>query len=208
MRRAVLAFALSILCITTSAAGEPKEKSGLHFGIEWGYGQGIFKYRHINIVSQEGYRINEVSRSLWTRPNGILLAKIGYDIHEKVNLSLCAGWAGISDGCQTYPLLLRASFAPKGLYSEGFYSFIDGGIGFRRDARDYSKDILPIFDAGEAYRIRLTPRLCLDFIISIRAAFDSPLIPNPEGSGTVQKENIRHNVAEFYSADFSVALTF
>lgn len=208
MRRSFLYIVLSILSTAGAAAGENYNTGRFHFGLEWGYGQGIYSYSHINIISQEGYRINETSRGFWRKSNGEVLAKIGYDLHEKVNLSLCAGWTGISEDCQAYPLLLRLSFAPKGLYNEGFFTFIDGGIGFRAEIEEYSKAVLPILDAGEGYRLWLAPNFCLDFMLSIRTAFDSPLIRNPEGPGIVKKENIRHNVAEFYSVNISIALSF
>ena len=199
---------MSILSVTGAAAGENYNAGRFHFGLEWGYGQGIYSYSHINIISQEGYRINETSQGLWRKSNGEVLAKIGYDLHEKVNLSIYAGWTGISEGCQAYPVLLRLSFAPCGLYNEGFFTFIDGGAGFRAKIEEYSKAVLPILDAGEGYRLWLTPNFFLDFMLSIRAAFDSPLIRDPEGPGIVKEENIRHNVAEFYSVNISIALSF
>lgn len=208
MRRSFLYIVLSILSTAGATAGENYNAGRFHFGLEWGYGQGIYSYSHINIISQEGYRINETSRGFWRKSNGEILAKIGYDLHEKVNLSLCAGWTGISEDCQAYPLLLRIGFAPKGLYNEGFFTFIDGGIGFRAEIEEYSKAVLPILDAGEGYRLWLAPNFFLDFMLSIRTAFDSPLIRNPEGPGIVKKENIRHNVAEFYSVNISIALSF
>lgn len=208
MRRLFLYIVLSILSVTGAAAGENYNAGRFHFGLEWGYGQGIYSYSHINIISQEGYRINETSQGLWRKSNGEVLAKIGYDLHEKVNLSIYAGWTGISEGCQAYPVLLRLSFAPRGLYNEGFFTFIDGGAGFRAKIEEYSKAVLPILDAGEGYRLWLTPNFFLDFMLSIRAAFDSPLIRNPEGPGIVKEENIRHNVAEFYSVNISIALSF
>lgn len=208
MRRLFLYIVLSILSVTGAAAGENYNAGRFHFGLEWGYGQGIYSYSHINIISQEGYRINETSQGLWRKSNGEVLAKIGYDLHEKVNLSICAGWTGISEGCQAYPVLLRLSFAPRGLYNEGFFTFIDGGAGFRTKIEEYSRAALPILDGGEGYRLWLTPNFFLDFMLSIRAAFDSPLIRNPEGPGIVKEENIRHNVAEFYSVNISIALSF
>ncbi len=207
MRRTLLSILLSMAAMNM-AAQERGNAWKLHFGLEWGYSQRIYSYRHINIISEEGYRINETTRKYLGRPGGQILAKIGYDIHEKVNLALCAGWSGVSDDCQAYPLLLRVSFAPVGLYGEGFFTFIDGGIGFRSEVEAYSRPVLPMFDGGEGYRLWLTPDFCLDVMISLRAVFDSPLVMNQEGPGIVQKENIRHNVAEHYSVNLSIALSF
>lgn len=207
MRRALLLLLLSLAAVNMSAQ-DTDNTWKLHFGVEWGYGHGIYSYRHINIISQEGYRINETAHEYFGKPKGQILAKIGYDIHEKVNMTLCAGWSGLSDACQAYPLLLRVSFSPKGLYNEGFFTYIDGGIGFRSEVEGYSRPVIPMFDGGEGYRLWLTPNFCLDVMLSLRAAFDSPLVKDPEGPGTVQKENIRHNVAEHYSINMSIALSF
>ena len=208
MRRFLLASALLSLLSIAAAARDGYAPERLHFGIEWGYGQGIYSYSHINIISQEGYRINEATHKIVGNPTGEILAKVGYDLHEKVNLSICAGWIGIAEGCQTYPVLVRICFAPKGLCNEGFFTYMDGGIGLRSEVEAYSRPVLPIFDGGEGYRLWLAPTFCLDVMLSLRAAFDSPLIMNPEGPGIVQKENIRHNVAEFYSINLSIALSF
>ena len=207
MRRTLISILLSLTAISM-AAEEPDNAGRLHFGLEWGYIQGVYSYRHVNMISQEGYRINDTFHEFAGKPCGQLMAKIGYDPHDKVNISLCAGWSRISEACQAYPLLLRISFAPKGLYNEGFFTYIDGGIGFRDEVEAYSKPILPIFDGGEGYRLWLAPDFCLDVMLSLRAAFDSPLVVNPEGPGIVKKENIRHNVAEFYSINLSVSLSF
>ncbi len=207
---AVIVFALLSAPVCPGRTGE-EETSGvgrISFGLEWGYSQNLYKYRHINILSQEGSRINDSFLGFSTHPSGSVMGKIGYDLHEKVCAALYFGYAGISEGCRAYPVLLRVSFAPKGLYEEGFFSFVDGGLGFRIKPTEYDRRAVTVVDIGEGYRIRLSPGCSLDLLLSLRASYDSPAIDNPEGSGYVQKENIRSNVAECYSVNLSIALSF
>ncbi len=208
MRKFFTFVALSILTAATAAARDGRDAERIHFGIEWGFGQCIYNYAHINIISEEGYRINEISHRFMGKASGKILAGVSYDLREKINLSLYAGWMGISENCQTYPVISRISFAPEGFSREGFFSFLSGGVGFRTEIEEYSRALIPIFDGGEGYRMYLAPNFCLDLLLSIRAAFDGPLLQNPEGPGIVRGENIRRNVAEFYSLNLSVALSF
>lgn len=208
MRKFFISVALSILTAAGAAARDGHDAERFHFGIEWGFGQCIYSYTHINIISQEGYRINEISHRFLGKPSGKILAGVSYDLHEKIKLGLYGGWMGISEQCQAYPILSRVSFSPEGFSGESFFTFLSGGVGFRTEAEEYSRALIPIFDGGEGYRLYLTPNFCMDILLSIRAAFDSPLLQNPEGPGIVQEENIRRNVTEFYSLNLSVALSF
>ncbi len=211
MKKSISALvALALLSALACQARTGGETSGsrISFGLEWGYFQNLYKYRHINIISQEGSRINDSFLGLSAYPNGSVMAKISYNLHEKVCATLCGGYAGISEGCRAYPVLLRLSFAPKGLYSEGFFSFIDGGLGFRIKPAEYDRRTVTIGDIGEGYRIRLSPGCSLDLMLSLRASYDSPSIDNPEGEGYVLPENVRSNEAEYYSVNLSIALSF
>ncbi len=194
--------------VCKAGQGEDAFRGRVSFGLEWGYFQNLYKFRHINIISQEGSRINHSFSGLAAQSNGSIMARVGYDFHEKVRASLYCGYAGISEGCRVYPVLMRLSFAPGGLYGDGLFSFIDGGIGFRTKPTEYDRLAVPMADIGEGYRILLTPYHSIELLLSVRAIYDNPAIENPEGDGYVRSENIRSNVAEYLSLNLSIALSF
>lgn len=180
----------------------------LQLGIEWGYSQSVFKYHHYNIISNEGYRIDEKSEGFYFNANGMLLANIGYDLSDRFNIALYSGYAGFSDESRVLPLSLRLSVFPGStIYEDGFYSFIEGGVGLK--FKNLQKQESSFFaSVGEAYRIKLSPYFNLDFILSLRVVFDKPIIYSPDGSGQVDKHNIRANNAQYYALNFSIALNF
>lgn len=207
MRKSILYILALFLCFSARAE-EKVQASRLRFGVEWGYTQSFYKYHHFNIISTDGYRIDEESKGFFLHPNGILLASIGYDFNDRINMSLYSGYAGLMDNCRVFPLSLRLNIFPhRNMFKDGFFSFAEGGIGFRVPTLEKHSPAAFVC-VGEAYRIKLTPYANLDFLLSLRMCMDRPLIESPEGSGYVQKHNIRSNAARYYALSFSIALNF
>lgn len=208
-KRLCFIFTLLFLPMLLSARGGRSEFTHrLQFGVEWGYSQTFYKLHHYNIVTNEGYRINEETEGIFLYPNGALLANIGYDISERFNISLYSGYAGFADDCRVFPISLRLNMFPgSSMYEDGFYTMVEGGVGLRVPTLE-KHDAAFFACIGEAYRIKLTPFFNLDFIVSLRTVLDRPNISNPDGAGYVSKHNIRSNNARYYALNFSVALNF
>lgn len=213
--------ALLALCIWQPLAArdpvpfEEEIKGGSWFrydfkaGIEWGYCQYFYKFRHYNIQSIDGYRINEKSQGMYMYPDGQILASVGANISRHLHLSLLGGYAGISDSCRVYPLLMRLSWFPHTVAAGGIFFDADCGVGFNSGTGSIDRrKAAGIADIGGGYRVRLTPRLSLDFLAAFRLAIDSPSIPDPDVPGMVSADRIRRNNAAYYAVDFSVALSF
>ncbi len=208
MKKSIVITLISLLLPALVCGGQETFRGRVSFGLEWGYCQNFYKFRHINIISQEGSRINENFSGFSALSGGTIMAGVGYDFSEQFRGSVHLGYAGISEGTRVYPALLRISFAPKGQYSEGIFTFLDAGPGFRTKPAEYDWTAVVMGDLGLGYRICLMPYSSLDLLLSIRAVYDRPAIDNPEGEGYVLPENIRSNVAEYYSLNFSIALSF
>lgn len=206
MKKSIIIMLLLLPALV--CGGQETFRGRVSFGLEWGYCQNFYKFRHINIISQEGSRINENFSGFSALSNGIIMAGVGYDFSEQFRGSVHFGYAGISEDTRVYPTLLRLSFAPKGQYSEGIFTFLDAGPGFRTKPSEYDWTAMVMGDLGLGYRICLMPYSSLDLLLSIRAVYDRPAIDNPEGEGYVLPENIRSNVAEYYSLNLSIALSF
>ena len=202
----IIALLAGLICEARPGAEEFRGR--VSFGLEWGYCQNFYKFRHINIISQEGSRINDSFSGFSAHPNGSIMAKIGYDLSEEVRTSLHFGYAGISDDTRVYPLLLRMHYAEHGQYGEGIFGFVDAGPGFRTKPGEYDWTAVIMADLGGGYRISLSPLNSLDLMLSVRAIYDRPAIDNPEGEGYVLPENIRSNVAEYYSLCITIGLNF
>ena len=179
--------------------------SRFHYGLEWGYSQCLWLHRDYNITSVEGYRIYEKSQGFYLKPNGMLLGRVGYPLSEEFELSLLGGWMGTGKDNRFFPLLMRLSWY---FQEEGFFAHVQGGVAWHTPAGGGFAKMAGTASAGSGYRIALGSGLNLDFMVSARYLHDHPLIPNPEGPGNVLDHNIRKNLAEYLSLDFSVALSF
>ena len=68
----------------------------IRFSCEWGYLQSLYTDWHYNILSEEGYRINERSYGLDPHPNGLLLIGAGFVTPgDLMMISLHGGYSGI-----------------------------------------------------------------------------------------------------------------
>lgn len=209
MKKFLLISTMILLSLGLSARGRGSQFARkMQFGVEWGYTQTYYKFHHYNIVSAEGYRINEDTDGFFFHPNGSLLANLGYDLTDRLNIAVYSGYLGLADNCRVFPISLRASIFPhNNMYDDGFFSYLEGGVGFRVPTLE-KHEAAYFISAGEAYRIKLTPYCNLDFLLSLRLCFDRPMIPNPDGNGYVSRHNIRRNSARYHALSFSIALNF
>ena len=180
----------------------------VQFGLEWGYSQNIFRYHHFNIISDDGYRIDEKTEGLLFDPSGLLLGNVGYDLSDRFNIALYSGYSGFAGANRVIPIALRLSVFPGStIFEDGFFSFVEGGAGLRFKQLETQAPAL-YASIGEAYRVKLSPYVNLDFALCLRVVFDTPMISHPTGKGYVAQENIRANAAQYYALNFSIALNF
>lgn len=206
-------FLLAVLMIFSASSYSHARNGGdsflghLQVGCEWGYSQLLYQYHDYNIVSVEGYRIKESSRGFNLHSNGFVLLNVGYDIGQKMNVGLYAGYAGIAEDSRFFPAFVRFNFHPSGTASDGFFSFIDGGAAVGVPS-GLQEDIAAICGIGEGYRIKLNWRYNLDFHVALRYSSAHPSIPNPDGPGYVSRQNIRSNSAGYLALNFAIAINF
>lgn len=160
------------------------------------------------MVSEEGYRINEKTQGPLLYPNGTVMLSAGYDVTDHMRLSLNMGYAGIAEGRRVFPALMRLSYFMQGTRADGFFTYAGAGAGLHASSRLNREAPSLLADLGEGYRLRLNRSCCLDFLLSVKCAFDRPPIPNPDGPGYATAENIRSNFAGYYAVGFSVAVSF
>lgn len=208
MRKRLIVILLLLLSCWVSDARMPEGWAWLNrfrFGAEWGYSQTLFLNRDYNITSIEGYRIYEKSSGLYMRPNGLVLARVAYPVTDAFEVSLLGGYMGTGKDNRLFPALMRLSWYFR---DEGFFALAQGGLAWHTPASGGFAKMAWTASGGAGYRIYLGSGLDLDFLVSARYLRDHPHIPNPEGPGNVPERNIRKNLAEYLSLDFSVAICF
>ena len=179
----------------------------LDFQVEWGYSQGIYQYHQYNILTSEGSRLYSREKGFLFQPSGDILVGVMFKPSGKSGISLMTGYAGIGNKSTAIPLMLRYSYFYKSMSSDGFFNFAESGMGFKI-ATEIEKVPAIMAGIGAGYRLKLTPEINMDILLSVRGIFDKPQIPDPEGQGFVDKSRILSNTASFYSVNASIALSF
>ena len=133
-------FFILLLALCVSITGAAQENTAraidrIRFSCEWGYVQTIYHDYHFNILSEEGYRINESFYGFSPHPNGLLLLGAGFVVPaEKLMISIHGGYSGIHEGNRVIPALLRVSFFPRTIQDDGMFYYAQAGAGFHLPA--------------------------------------------------------------------------
>ena len=199
---------LSILLLTLSVSitGAAQENTAraidrIRFSCEWGYVQTIYHDYHFNILSEEGYRINESFYGFSPHPNGLLLLGAGFVVPaEKLMISIHGGYSGIHEGNRVIPALLRRT-----IQDDGMFYYAQAGAGFHLPAGLKTRVSL-MSGLGAGYRIALSERFSIDLILTAMAAFSHPPVPNPEGPGFVTDQNVRTSDAHYGALSLTIAV--
>ena len=204
-------FFILLLALSVSITGAAQENSAraidrIRFSCEWGYVQTIYHDYHFNILSEEGYRINESFYGFSPHPNGLLLLGAGFVVPaEKLMISIHGGYSGIHEGNRVIPALLRVSFFPLTIQDDGMFYYAQSGAGFHLPAGLKTRVSL-MSGLGAGYRIALSERFSLDLILTAMAAFSHPPVPNPEGPGFVAEQNVRTSDAHYGALSLTIAV--
>ena len=172
-------FFILLLALCVSITGAAQENTAraidrIRFSCEWGYVQTIYHDYHFNILSEEGYRINESFYGFSPHPNGLLLLGAGFVVPaEKLMISIHGGYSGIHEGNRVIPALLRVSFFPRTIQDDGMFYYAQAGAGFHLPA-GFKTRVSLISGLGAGYRIALSERFSLDLILTAMAAFSHP----------------------------------
>lgn len=206
MRR--LLSILLILCAfntTVNAQDAGREAySRLTFGIEWGYVASFFSGYHYNYFAQEGFRVDEKGNSLRYTSNADMYVTLGWNIDRYWNLSLCLGYAGVSDLHNVIPVSLRGTrYFGNDPMSDRWFAFLDLGSGF--GAKRPVQEILA-GKAGGGYRLSLSRDTKLDFLFSVRTTCTHPTIH--QDGYIISKDRINRNNAWVSAFSVGMAIVF
>ncbi len=205
--RYILSIMLLFSVLGTNAAdkGKPENSpSKLTFGLEWGHVVTLRSAYHYDYFIPDGYRVEDRGKSGRLIGNMEVYANIGYDLNAKWNLSAYLGYEGITDIHDAIPVSLRMTrYFNEKAHGDQWFTFADigSGIGLKNPLQEILTGKL-----GGGYRLSLSRRTSLDFLISARFTYTHPEInyDNKE----IPMSQINMNAAYLSAFSFGMALNF
>ena len=203
MKKKLLTLLIAVLLLPAAAraGGFPH----ISYGLEWGYtGTFLYSWQH-NFICSEGYRIIE-GNDVWRYfSNGMLLANLGVDIGDRVNMSVYSGFAGVYFKRRMIPVELRARYCPSGLYSNGVICYAAAGLMYPTATRI---DTNMGFKLGAGYRVAVFRTISVDFLLSAHLTTDHDKITDPDTKMYVPTRDITNCGAQYYALCASLAINF
>ena len=214
------AFALAGACAASartpegaSSASAPSSRAWGHFtkgskvsrfvfGAEWGYTSSLFNIYHNNYLSPEGIRVDEKGVNFDYYSNGHVLAGVGYAFARKYEVGAYLGFIGVAQERRLVPLSLRATYYFDSYLSDGLFCYLDGGPAFGEN-----QNVTLIGKIGGGYRVKLSNRFSLDFLLSFHICSDHPKIFNSDDQ-QITGDDLRRNDATYGGLNFTLALRF
>lgn len=202
MKRIIVAILIGFACLQARA-----EKPEFKFGLDWGFSTSIHRDYYQYYVTSFGAEMDSDSYFLLLG-NGYVTANAGLYFGRRFCASIHSGYMAIYSDRHMFPVLARFSFFPQGYRSKGMYCFADGGVAFAGFKNTESAGVCAIGHLGGAYRIPLSSKSSLDFMVAARGAFDHPGIHDPYTHGYIPRSDVRKSDSNIYAIEFSVGLNF
>ncbi len=174
------------------------------FGLEWGYVATFQSGYFHNFFAPEGYRDQHMGNKFGLISNADMYAHIGYDLSPKWNLSLYVGYEGIADIHKAIPVSLRItrSFG-QNRHSDRWLAFADAGSGVC--LKQEPQEIFTV-KLGGGYRLALSRKTSIDFILAARATYTHPQIIYDKVPIPLDRTN--RNIAYVSAVSLGMALNF
>ena len=182
--------------------GATRGRSGLNYGIEWGYAPSVYLYAHDNFSVGEGFRVDDETSEFIYESCGLVQAWVGVNVGRRMSLRLCAGYVGVSAQRRIVPVTLDASWHFCGTGSDGAFVFAGGGVAIN-SARSGAVGVL-----GVGHRTVFTPGFSIDFRLGMRATLDHPGVYDPDTGLEVPVSSIRANDAVYLAPALGISLNF
>ena len=172
------------------------------FGVEWGYTSSLFNVYHNNYLSPEGIRVDDKGVDFHYYSNGHIQAGASYAFARKFEVGAYLGFIGVSQERRLVPITLRSTYYFDSYLSDGFFCYLDGG-----PALGENQNVTLIGKIGGGYRVKLSNRFSLDFLLSFHICSDHPKIFNSDDQ-QITGDDLRRNDATYGGLNFTLALRF
>ena len=206
MRRFIfILLTLSIFNISVKAKNAGGERnSRLTYGLEWGYAAVVHSGFHYNYFAPEGFRMDEFGSAFTYQGNAEAYLNIGYNLSDIWNISVYAGYLGVSDLHKAIPISFRGTrFFGDDPAEDRWFAFMDLGTGIC-----LKKPVQEIFSGklGCGFRMALSQTTGLDFLFSVKTIYTHPDIYYDGIEIPFDKTN--RNDAYISSLSLGIALSF
>ena len=205
MKRGLFIVILSALSAISSSAITRTQGAGrLTYGVEWGYSAAFFKGTHFYFIAPEGFRVDDRQRKAIFNSNGEIYLHAGYNLSDKWNISLYAGYTGIGDFHTGIPVSARFTrYFGTNSMDDRWFAYCDLGSGI--SLKKYPQELLGA-KLGGGYRLSMSRTTKLDFIAAIRFMHTHPQI-DYFGS-IIDKDSVDRNDGYILSASVGIGITF
>lgn len=193
-----------LISVRASLVAQEKSYPRITFGAEWGYIGVFYSGYHYNFFAPEGYRVDPRGHEFKYDSNAEVYLHVGYNINEKYNVSLYAGFSAVEDYHHTLPVSLRLTrFYGASHMDDRWLTFVDLGSGL--SLKKNPQEILTA-KVGGGYRLSLSRNTKLDIIFSLRSVLTHPDITYYDTE--IDRSRINRNNAYLSAASLGLALTF
>ncbi|MBR5299510.1 MAG: hypothetical protein IKU36_04570 [Bacteroidales bacterium] len=200
----IFAILLILFSFNISVNAQKDRFNKYTFGVEWGY-VATFQsgYRYI-FFPPEGYRVDVMDNSFGLHNNADVYIHSGLNLNKNWNLSIYAGYAGVSDIHKVIPVSLRGTrYFGKDPLKDRWFAFVDFGSGIciKRPVQEILAGKI-----GGGYRMSLSRYSKLDFIFAVRMTYTHPQITYDQE--VIVHDMIRRNNAYVSAFSVGIGLTF
>lgn len=200
----IIAILLILFSFNNFVNAQKDRFSRYTFGVEWGYVATIQSgYRYI-FFPPEGYRVDVRDNSFGLKNNADVYIHAGMNLNNKWNLSIYAGYAGVSDIHKVIPVSLRGTrYFGEDPLKDRWFAFADLGSGLcmKRPLQEILSGKI-----GGGYRLSLSRYSMLDFLVSARMTYTHPQITYDQE--VIAQEMVRRNNAYVSALSVGLGLTF
>lgn len=196
---------LLLVCLTGfSTDGRERSFRRISWGAEWSWSAVFYEGYHYNYFAPEGYRVDEKEDCFRYVTNGEAFIHAGFNINEFWNISIYAGFSGLSDLHHAVPVSIRLTryFKPDE-QDDRWFGFFDFGSGIC--LKSPVQEILT-GKIGGGYRFSLSRSTKIDFIAALHTRYTHPEIWYC--GEEIRHERVNRNDAYISSISLGLALTF
>lgn len=183
--------------------GQDKARMEPVFGVEWGGATTILERYHRNFMAEAGYRVDEKGSVMSLKTTGSLTAKAGIRFNEHYTATVNTGIMGVRQQRSAVPITARFSYNFKNYEQNGLMCFLEAGAIYPN--RYYANFIT---ESGVGYRIGLSHRFSLDFMLTFRVCADERKITDPDTGADVDIWNIKKNNSTFFATGYKIGINF
>ena len=204
MRRGLLTYLLLLCCTVVMGRSHEESIKKFTFGAECTYSATLYSFEYHYFKNNDGAREEIVSGSFLYDSDSEFALHCGYNFNNYWNLSLYAGYTGIGKFHKAVPISVRATrYFGENPLKDRWFTFIDLGSGL--SVKSYPEEIIT-GKIGGGYRLSLSRRTKIDFLLSVRAVHTHPDISIYDHAAV--RENIYTNSGVVTSLTLGIGITF